>query len=566
MQEQEVLRYAAASPSRYPVRYHFAPSTTNMSTNKNKPRLRITWDQSYAELQTYFNTHGNSYVPARYGRLGMWVVRQRNTDRHKLESWQMDKLNALNFDWETKLEKDERAWDQMFGLLQQFLEEHGHSRVPCNYASQGLQLGQWVTSQHKYHRKGKIRDDRRRRLKSVGFLWARDERMVWNDTKERSPGVVDGTWKKMYNHLIEFHREHKHCMVSARMLVKMDDGSSKNLGTWIIRQRTALRDSILKEERKQLLDDLGFVWKIDHYDVDRSLRARQWEEMYKKLQGFKEIHGHCQVPANSKDELTLGQWVRNQRVFEKTGRLDETRFEQLDVVGFDWDPCGSHWNEMYAKLRAYHEKHGHCQIAITYPDDPVLGNWVRNLRVLQAKGKLKDDRVERLNDLEFVWDSNQMRWNTMVDHLKEFTRVHGRVRVPDKYVTTDGVQLGWWVRTQRSYRNINCKNNMPLLTPERIAELDAAGFIWDSLSEEKWNMMFNRLGQFKHQYGHCNVPKSFKGDGDDGRQLGSWVYQQRQNRDTVDTLSLKRKEKLDSIGFLWDTKNDDSNKKPRLQY
>eukprot|EP00978_Attheya_sp_CCMP212_P002082 scaffold4310_cov42-Attheya_sp.AAC.1 len=536
-------------------------STATATANKSKKKM--TWDESCEELQTYFNKNGNSNVPAKYGRLGMWVIRQRNTDRHKLEPWQMDKLNALNFDWETKLEKDERSWNQMFGLLQQFLEEHGHTRVPCQFTSQGLQLGQWVTSQQKFHRKGKIRDDRRRQLKSIGFLWARDERLVWTDNRERSPGgMVDGAWTKMYNHLIEFHREHNHCMISARTLVKTDDGSAKNLGTWVIRQRTALSEGILKKERKQLLDDLGFVWEIDHYDVDRSLRARQWEELYKKMLVFKKSHGHCRIPANFKDDPALGKWARNQRVFEKTGRLDESRFERLDIVGFDWDPCGSHWNEMYAKLTTYYEKYGHCQIPVTYPDDPVLGLWVRNLRMLQTKGKVNDDRVKRLNDLEFVWDSNQMRWDTMVNHMKEFIRVHGRVRVPDKYVTADGVQLGWWARTQKTARK--GKNNH-LLTPERVAELDSFGFVWASALEEQWNIMFTRLWQFKQQYGHCNVPKSFKGYGDNDPHLGSWVFRQRRN--TADSLSLERKEKLDSIGFLWDTTNDESPcKKPRLQY
>jgi hypothetical protein len=367
-----------------------------MSTTTNK----MTWEQSCEELQTYFNKHGNSNVPAKFGRLGMWVVRQRNADRLKLKPWQLDKLNALNFDWETKLEKDERKWNQMLGLLQTFQEENGHTRVPCQYASQGLQLGQWVTSQQKFHRKGKIRDDRRRQLKSIGFLWARDERLVWTD-KERVRGMVDGAWTKMYNHLVEFHQEHKHCMVSRRMLVKTDGGSSKNLGTWVIRQRVALIDGTLKNERKQLLDDLGFVWEIDNYDVDRSLRARQWEEMYNKLQAFKKTNGHCRIPAIYKDDPTLGKWARNQRSFEKSGRLDESRFERLDVVGFDWNPWGSHWNEMYEKLRAYYEEHGHCQIPVTYPEDPALGKWVRNLRALHARGKLNDDRVERLNDLEF---------------------------------------------------------------------------------------------------------------------------------------------------------------------
>jgi hypothetical protein len=522
----------------------------------------MTWDQSYEELQAFFNKNDNSNVPAKHGRLGMWVIRQRNTDRQKLTSLQLEKLNALKFDWETKAEKAERKWTQMFALLQQFIEEHGHTRVPCSTTAEGFQLGQWVTSQQKLHRKAKIRDDRRRQLKSVGFLWARDERLVWTD-KERSLGVVDGAWTKMYNNLVDFHREHKHCMVSTRMEVKMDDGTSKNLGTWVIRQRTALTDGILKEDRKQLLDDLGFVWKIDHYDVDTSLRARQWEEMYNKMQAFKETHGHCQIPVNYKDDPTLGKWARNQRAFERTGRLDETRFERLDVLGFVWDPCGSHWNDMYTKLRAYYDKHGHCQIPISYQEDPVLGKWVRNQRMLETNGTLNDDRFERLNALEFVWSPNQMRWNMMVNHLKEFTRVHGRVSVPDKYITADGAQLGWWARTQKSARNGTSKNNH--LTPQRIAQLDAAGFVWGSALDEQWNTMFNRLKQFKQQYGHCGVPRSFKGDDDNGCHLGSWAALQRQKRNTMDTLSLERKEKLDSIGFLWDPKND-SYKKPRLEY
>jgi hypothetical protein len=149
----------------------------------------------------------------------------------------------------------------------------------------------------------------------------------------------------------------------------------------------------------------------------------------------------------------------------------------------------------------------------------------------------------------------------MIDHLKEFTRVHGCVHVPGKYVTEDA--LGWWASTQKSSRNSKSKNNH-LLTPKRIAELNAAGFVWDSALEEQWNTMFKRIGQFKQQYGHCNVPKSFKGDDENGRHLGCWVFQQRQKRNTTDTLSLERKEKLESIGFLWDTTNDESNKKPRL--
>jgi hypothetical protein len=279
--------------------------------------------------------------------------------------------------------------------------------------------------------------------------------------------------------------------------------------------------------------------------------------MYMKIQDFKEMHGHCQIPVHYKDEPTLGCWVRNQRSFERTGKLDETRFERLDVLGFVWDPCDSHWKEMYTKLKAYYDKHGHCQIPVSYPEDPSLGKWVRNQRMFETNGTLNDDRLERLNALELVWNPNQMRWSRMVNHLKEFTRLHGCVSVPGNYVTTDGAHLGLWVMRQKVTRNDTGKKNH--LTPMRIAQLDAAGFIWASALEGQSNIMFNRPKQF-------SVHRSFKGDDDNGCHLGSSVaLQSVQKRNTTDMLSLERNERLDSIGVSR-APIIDSCKKPRLQY
>ena len=62
-------------------------------------------------------------------------------------------------------------------------------------------------------------------------------------------------------------------------------------------------------ERKQRLDDMGFVW--DPY-------AEQWEEGFSKLLQFKEAEGHCRVPQSFKlDGFNLGSWVRSQGTFQR---------------------------------------------------------------------------------------------------------------------------------------------------------------------------------------------------------------------------------------------------------
>jgi hypothetical protein len=61
----------------------------------------------------------------------------------------------------------------------------------------------------------------------------------------------------------------------------------------------------LTPERKQKLDELGFVW---------SLRAKRiedhWDQMFKQLLTYKEEHGDCLVPSRWEANLKLGKWVR----------------------------------------------------------------------------------------------------------------------------------------------------------------------------------------------------------------------------------------------------------------
>ena len=93
-----------------------------------------------------------------------------------------------------------------------------------------------------------------------------------------------------------------------------------------------------------------------------------------------------------------------------------------------------------------------------------------------------------------------------------------------------------------------CRHAAPkqdTMPAERRQRLDAIGFVWDSL-ESAWEEGFAALTTFKTREGHCLVPQlhlegTFK--------LGQWVGVQRQSRDT---MSAERKQRLDEIGFIWD--------------
>ena len=62
---------------------------------------------------------------------------------------------------------------------------------------------------------------------------------------------------------------------------------------------------------------------------------------------------------------------------------------------------------------------------------------------------------------------------------------------------------------------------------------------------EQWEDGFSKLLEFKEREGHCRVPQRYKLD---EFSLGAWVPAQ---RETKDSMSSERRQRLDDIGFVW---------------
>ena len=66
--------------------------------------------------------------------------------------------------------------------------------------------------------------------------------------------------------------------------------------------------------------------------------------------------------------------------------------------------------------------------------------------------------------------------------------------------------------------------------------------------EAAWNKNFEVLKAYQKEHGDCLVPSKEKTSS--GLALGAWVQFQRQNK----KITKKRKQRLDSIGFVWQAK------------
>jgi hypothetical protein len=134
------------------------------------------------------------------------------------------------------------SWMQMYGLLKDYCDDHGHSNVPYKYratlpSGKNVRLGAWLAAQRQSRRIGLLSDERCRHLQQLS-----DEgKFKWNYQSE----VSDSKWEKAFTILLQYGDINGHCNVPKKYSVHLDDGSVLNLGNWLNDQRKSHTKNLL---------------------------------------------------------------------------------------------------------------------------------------------------------------------------------------------------------------------------------------------------------------------------------------------------------------------------------
>ena len=331
------------------------------------------------------------------------------------------------------------------------------------------------------------------------------------DTK-RQGDKRDQKWNARYRELEAFKAEHGHCKVPE---------SHGSLGKWVKKHRELRKKNKLSKERIQKLDALGFDW---------SPQGTPWEERLDELTKYKAERGDCSVPQS---QGPLGKWVKRQRAAYKKNTLSEECVKKLEDIGFSWGNTHSAvWDERLDELTKYEAEHDHCNVP---QRQGPLGVWVHTQRIACKRGKLSEERVQKLDCICFSWGATPLTWDERLNELTKYEAEHGDCNVP-----RDHESLGFAVIHQRqAYKKGK-------LSEERVKKLKDLGFSWATRSTPNvlpWDERLNELMNYKAEHGHCNIPK---------RQgpLGTWVQNQRAAY-KKGKLSEERVRKLDALGFCW---------------
>jgi hypothetical protein len=425
------------------------------------------------------------------------------------------------------VEKTTAPWEFWLGLMDEFIAEYGHARVPHEYKTKhGHQLGYWVQNQRSFRRHGMLSADRISDLESLHPTWS------WEP--------FDAGWERGFDQLREYVEQRGDARVPQNY--KTVDGFA--LGSWASKQRNDYRRGKLETSRQYRIEALHPTWTWD-------LRAARWNEGFEHLRAFIEQHGHARVPGRylTASGFSLGSWVNNLRTSRRKGTLDEeyeARLENLHPT-WSWKVIGDRWEEGFRHLCAFVEQTGHASVPQTYktPDRFLLGTWVNSQRDAFRQCRLDAGYQIRIENLHptWSWAPHTDKWEEGFQHLCEFVAKHGHARVPNEYRTADGFLLRSWVKEQRSvYRRGKLSDDRKA----RLENLDPS-WTWDA-REVRWEEGFDYLLGYVEQFGHARVPAAYRTS--DGYPLGGWVNRQRTFHRT--RTHAERQARLEAVpGWVW---------------
>lgn len=173
---------------------------------------------------------------------------------------------------------------------------------------------------------------------------------------------------------------------------------------------------------------------------------RKWMYRYNQLKRYYEKNGHSNISARHKRNKSLGTWVVRQRVIKNS--LTPEQLDLLDSIQFVWDPRKNSWEDNYEKLITYKDQHGDTNVPVNFEKDPIFGRWVQKQR--RIKLTLSEDKIEKLNDLGFIWNGNDYIWEQNFDTLQSF--IHKNRRLPSY---KENLKLYNWINQQKiKFKNL----------------------------------------------------------------------------------------------------------------
>jgi hypothetical protein len=415
-----------------------------------------------------------------------------------------------------------RQWDFWFGLTLKYKDEFGNPNAEANYkTNEGYHLGSWQSHQRRNYIKGKLSPDKIKRLEDIGFKW----------------DILEEQFEKGFQETLLY----KEITGNPNVSRGYNTPEGFRLDNWQRSQRQTYRKGKISSDRIRRLEGIGFVWDMLEGQFEKGIQETL---LYKKSTGNPNAPQSYTTP----EGYLLGKWQSMQRVNYTKRKLYPERIKLLEEIGFIWKLSNIEqnrlgWNYWYELTVSYKIKFGNPNAPQSYktPEGYQLGTWQSNQKMLFKKRKLSQDKIRRLEEIGFIWDRLDERFEKGFKETLLYKARTGNPNAIATYKTSEGYNLGTWQVAKRG----NYKKGK--LSKEQIRRLEEIDFVWDMI-EDQFEKGIQETLVCKNNTGNPNAPRGYNTS--EGYQLGQWQGHQRGNY-KKGKLSSDRIKRLEDIGFKW---------------
>ncbi len=352
-----------------------------------EPIYARAWMRYYAEAEKYRDKYGDLHVNANHVTdnglaLGTWISGQRyRYGLGKLPKKRIELLEKIGMDWQ----RFDGKWMLGFTYFEEYVKTFGNADVSSTYiAPDGFRLGTWVFTQKSRKLHGKLEEDKIEKLESLGLVWS----------------VIDSAWDNAFAALVDYKQRYGNINIP----VDYATAQGTKLRVWMANQRTKFRQGKLSERQIEQLNSIGFSWTV---------QKDNWEIMFACAKRYYETYGDLNIPKDyvSDNGVNLNSWVISQRKNIKNDKLEQEKIEKLYTIGFVLDPSDEAWDIGYSYAKEFYDEHGHLDMSAAYLTDDgfKLGDWLRAQRRVYARGSYRQERKEKLDKLDMVWEKNNKK-------------------------------------------------------------------------------------------------------------------------------------------------------------
>lgn len=133
-------------------------------------------------------------------------------------------------------------------------------------------------------------------------------------------------WEQGISALQEYKNENGDCLISDSFVNK----KNFSLGAWLRTIKKHYKNKKLSPDKISILEEIGIIWDFSEHRWNIGLQA---------LISYKQEFNNCLVNIHYIDNhgFKLGGWISERRKSYRLNKLEKSKIEQLDALGFVWN-------------------------------------------------------------------------------------------------------------------------------------------------------------------------------------------------------------------------------------